>query len=211
MEPALVLIGNLVVLAVSTPVAVRAWRRRRANRAARRVTIGDAPEGVRVRVVGTVADVASLRAPMTGRRCAGYHVVIEERIGQHWMWRAEQREGRELVIDDATGRAIGELTAAAISDEISVRVGRATATDPIVLAMMARSRLPDAPRGQLRWRERALEVGTPVAVVGLAVREPDPDAVRRVTGYRAGPPTRLRFTGSTARPVVVSDDFELQE
>ena len=43
------------------------------------------------------------------------------------------------------------------------------------------------------------------------MREPDPDAVHRVTGYRAGPPTRLRFTGSPARPVLVTDDPEFAD
>lgn len=177
----------------------------------RRATIGEALEGVPVRVVGMVVDAdTTLRAPMTGRRCAGYHVIVEERASQQWQWRGERREGRELVIEDASGRAIVDLATAAISDETSVRVSRTTIDEPAV-AELLKDRPGEPPRGQLRWRERALEVGTPVAVVGRAVREPDPDAVHRVTGYRAGPPTRLRFTGSPARPVLVTDDPEFTD
>ena len=163
MEPALLVFTKVAVgVALAAPVAVRAWKRRRATRAARPATIGEALEGVPVRVVGRIVEAeATLQAPMTGRRCAGYHVLVEERASQQWEWRGERREGRELVIEDATGRAI--------------------------------------------------EVGTSVAVVGRAVREPDPDAVHRVTGYRAGPPTRLRFTGSPARPVLVTDDPEFAD
>ncbi|MBK7073656.1 MAG: hypothetical protein IPH44_15255 [Myxococcales bacterium] len=212
MEPALLVFTKVAVgVALAAPVAVRAWKRRRATRAARPATIGEALEGVPVRVVGRIVEAeATLQAPMTGRRCAGYHVLVEERASQQWEWRGERREGRELVIEDATGRAIVDLTTAAISDEVSVRVGRTTLDEPTVAALL-QARPGPPPRGQLRWRERALEVGTSVAVVGRAVREPDPDAVHRVTGYRAGPPTRLRFTGSPARPVLVTDDPEFAD
>lgn len=115
----------------------------------------------------------------------------------------------ELIIDDGSGCAIVDLTHAEISDEVGVRVGRTTADEPTVAAVLARAKRTS--HGPLRWRERALEVGTQVAVLGVAVREPDPDAARRVTGYRAGPPTRLHFTGSARRPVVVSDDPALAD
>jgi hypothetical protein len=210
-EPALLLIGKVALgVALTAPMAARAWRRRRAQRAIPRVTIGAAPEGVPVRVVGEVVAAApGLRGPMTGRWCARYELFIEERVGQQWVWIAREVEVGELIIDDGSGCAIVDLTHAEISDEVGVRVGRTTADEPTIAAVLARAQR--TPHGPLRWRERAFEVGTPVAVLGVAVREPDPDAVRQVTGYRAGPPTRLHFTGSARRPVVVSDDPALAD
>ncbi len=202
-----------VTAALGGPMALAVWRRRRDARAVPRTPIAGAPEGRVVRVVGVVADAPGLlRAPLTGRRCAGYEATIEEDVARpaYRMTLARERAQVELTIHDGTGRAIVELATAAIFDEVGLRVGRPAVSEPAVAAMLARAQPRPTVRGPLRWRERALEVGATVAVIGVAVREPDPAAVAAVTGYRAGPPTRLRFTGSPARPVLVSDDPDLQ-
>ena len=64
MEPALLVFTKVAVgVALAAPVAVRAWKRRRATRAARPATIGEALEGVPVRVVGRIVEAeATLQA-----------------------------------------------------------------------------------------------------------------------------------------------------
>ncbi|MBK9033024.1 MAG: hypothetical protein IPL61_17440 [Myxococcales bacterium] len=208
-------IGLFLVVAMlalgSAAASVRVRRARRLARTVTRATIATAAEGGSVRVVGAVvATHATLTAPMTGRRCAGYEVEIALYVGGRAPWSlvALERRSSDLVIADATGVAIVELAGAVIDDEVSLRIGHAGAATPDMLALCARVDAPPPGRGRLRYQERALEVGAEVAVIGRAVREPDPDGHHRVTGYREGPPTRLRFTGTAARPLRVTDDLD---
>ena len=57
----------------------------------------------------------------------------------------------------------------------------------------------------IQYLEAVIHVGETVAILGSAVREPDPDAPPG-DGYREGPPTRLRFTSSARYPLRISDD-----
>ena len=61
----------------------------------------------------------------------------------------------------------------------------------------------------LRYTEGVIEAGERVAVLGRGVREPDPDARPRDTGYRSALPTRINIGGTPEHPVIVSDRADL--
>lgn len=188
----------LVAVGVSVSMRIAAGVRerlkvatpRRAVRNLPRTRIADAREGARVRLVATVADGdAMLTAPLTGRRCAYFLVHVDlSTVPNRPAWTAPQygRITEPLVLTDGTGRALLDLNETEIDVAASVRIGHLD--------------------GGARFREYALEVGAEIAVVGHGVREPDPDAVADVTGYREGPPTRLRLGGTQAAPCFLTDD-----
>lgn len=62
---------------------------------------------------------------------------------------------------------------------------------------------------RVRFTERILAVGDRVAVIGHAIREPDPDGASRATGYRDALPTRVRLQASPGRPLIVTDRGDL--
>lgn len=211
-----VLVG---VAAVRGWKAMRAERRRRAvNRTAGQIarsTIAAAREGEQVRLVGAVLDQPEhLIAPITGRRCVAFHAVIEsasQELGEVWSPYAQERAAVDFAITDGSGRAIVEAATTRFDWESSRRGGATNDLPPSARELLARQHFELHARPlpkKLRYVERALEIGTEVAVVGWPVREPDRDAPAHVTGYREGPPTRLRFTGTPTAPVFVSDDPE---
>jgi E3 Ubiquitin ligase len=194
----------------------RVVRRRVRGPRAPRVTIALAPEGQRVELVGVVQPAETLEAPLTGRACVHYEVEIDgERSAMYApTYRARGpfgagssgrggvvREVRSVpfAIEDETGRALidpGHARFTIAISERSMTLAAPTARQQALLrshGMYGRENL---------FREAILEVGTRVAVIGTAVREPDPDGAAHVTGYRDAP-TRLRLGGSTQHPLEI--------
>lgn len=181
---------------------------RRGLAGAVRVSMAAAPEGTRVHLVGTIADVEHIIAPITGRACVYYAVVIEEEVGTAWQVVYSDQRAVPVVVSDGTGRALVDLAGA----ELEIDAGRRTGTlDRAALERLGgglaiRLHGNSALRGpRLRYREVAFELGATIAVIGTAVREPDPDAIKSVTGYREGPPTRLRLGRSADHALWLSD------
>ncbi len=114
------------------------------------------------------------------------------------------REARHVAfaIDDGTGRALIDPTGAKIKVVVSERqmiLGAPTARQGALLAHHGIS-------GQHSlFREGVLVIGMRVAVIGRAVREPDPDGAARASGYRGDAPTRLRLGGSVEHPLEIRD------
>lgn len=170
-----------------------------------RTTIGAAPEGQRVHLIGAIADGERLEAPVSRRPCVYYALTVEIDEGRITHRIDLDRQAVPFVVSDGTGRALIEAAGA----ELEIDAGRRTGVlEPAQLAeaagplAMVRDRFGAR---RVRYREVALEIGATVAVIGTAVREPDPTAVRDVTGYRAGPPTRLRLGRSEAHALWISD------
>jgi hypothetical protein len=212
----------LVVLAVVAGVAIVAasfmWnekaRIRRELRGASRVDIGDLREGRTGRVVGVVGDGETLQAPFTGRSCVFYEASVEEyrSSGKTGSWRQVVREARGVpfVLDDGTGRAIVDPSGARVAVDLDMTTRSGTFDDatPVEEEFLTRHGLRSTGwvfNKSLRYREGVIEVGETIAVMGQGVREPDPDAVGKVGGYRSGPPTRLRLGGSARHPILLSD------
>ena len=212
----------LIVVALVAGVAIVAaslvWNEkaliRRELRSASRVDIAELREGRTGRIVGKVGDGETLQAPFTGRSCVFYEATVEEyrSSGKTGSWRQVVREARGVpfVLDDGTGRAIVDPGGARIDVDIDMTTRSGTFDDatPIEEQFLTRHGLRATGwvfNKSLRYREGVIEVGETIAVMGQGVREPDPDAVGKVGGYRSGPPTRLRLGGSSRHPILLSD------
>ena len=212
----------LVVLAIAAGVAIVAaslvWnekaRIRREIRSAVHVDIAELREGRTGRVVGKVGDGETLQAPFTQRSCVFYEATVEEfrSSGKTGSWRQVVREARGVpfVLDDGTGRAIIDPNGARVDVDIDMTTRSGTFDDatPVEEQFLTRHGMRSTGwllNKSLRYREGVIEVGETIAVVGQGVREPDPDAVGKVGGYRSGPPTRLRLGGSARHPILLSD------
>lgn len=202
-----------VAIAAAIGAIVRFGANARRPRAAR-VAIADAPEGRRARVVGKILDGGDgFEAPASGRRCVYYAFTIERYVGsgyQSWQTLFSEARGTPFAITDGTGRALIDPDGAEVEIDRAGSLTRGAVDDrsPRAQAVLARLRL-ERPGGlfasSFRYREAALIIGETIAVTGVAVREPDPDAIAAVSGYREGPPTRLRLGGSRAQPLLISD------
>ncbi len=213
------LVAMAVVAGVAVLVASLMWNEkakiRRALRGAPRVDIGGLDEGRIGRLVGRVGALGEpLAAPLTGRSCVFYEATVEEyrSSGKSGSWRQVAREARGVpfVLEDGTGRAIVDPGGARVAVDIDMTTRSGTFDDatPIEEQFLARHGLRSTGwvfNKSLRYREGVVEVGETIAVMGQGVREPDPDAVGRVGGYRSGPPTRLRLGGSSRHPILLSD------
>ena len=191
--------------------------RRRAS-AVPQFSIRDLPEGQPGRLAGMVAAVGPvLTAPVSGRACVYYEVAVRRHRGlettdwlefEHQVL-AETRSVR-FALDDGTGRTIidpshVELLIGCDVDHWYHPGDPETAAEEALLA-----RHTYAPRGllfakRLRFTESIIEVGERIAVVGIATREPDPDAPPSPE-YRGAPATRPRLTGTVRHPIFLSDE-----
>ena len=210
----LLIVGFVVALVVIAWYFSAEAKTRRALRAAPRVSIAQFPEGAPARIVGRVEDGERLIAPLSGRPCVFYQAIVEQyhSNGKSGSWRTIIREERGIpfALDDGTGRALIDPLGArlAVEKDSTTRSGSfddATETEEAFLARHGVQSKGWMFNKKLRYREGALEIGETIAVCGLAVREPDPDAVARASGYRDALPTRLRLTSSPKLPLLISD------
>lgn len=207
-----VVAGTVFVVVLATVFAERArllrWMRRQPRRA-----IADAVDGAVVRLVGQVTVSGTpLQAPLTGRPCAAWRIVIEEyrSNGKTGSWHqvGEAHDGVEFVIDDGTGRAWIEPRAARVEMVFDQTTRSGTLDDPTAIEEGLLLRLGISGRGwlfnkSLRYREGALEPGETIAVVGQVHREPDPAGGGG--GYRTAP-MRTRMGGAGERGLVITDE-----
>lgn len=208
------------VLAVGAAVAFQVWlfvvvrrtptrRARQLLRRAKLTPIADVPEGVAVRVVGKVRAIGAVMAsPLHGKPCVQYRIVVcsNAPLGLE----IDAVEARlPFVLHDETG-------VATIEPEGAVTV---VAADPVQTADLLH--LADDPVGRFvaAWRkptwpqyvylhESYIEVGSPLAVLGAATREPVEDASTATAGYREEPSTQLRFASSPKFPLRISNEAD---
>ncbi|MBK9033180.1 MAG: hypothetical protein IPL61_18230 [Myxococcales bacterium] len=205
------LILMLLSLGAAAGAVARFARQAEARRGlagAVRATIAAAPEGTRVHLIGTVDADDPLTAPISRRSCVYYGITVEEELGAAWQAVYADARAVPFVVSDGTGRALIDARGAEIEIDAGRRVGMLDRTSLAALGGDVAIRLHgnSALRGpRLRYREVAFCLGDTIAVIGTAVREPDPDAVAAVTGYREGPPTRLRLGRSADHALWLSD------
>lgn len=155
-----------------------------------------------------------LSAPLTGRRCVYFVATVEERrkTGKSHHWREVIREARGVpfMLEDDSGRALIDATAARIAIDFDGKSYSGTFDDPSEAerAFLARHDQKGERwvfNRRLRYHEAVIEEGETIAVLGAGTREPDPDAPP-AAAYRGEVPTRLRLTSSPKYPLVISDD-----
>jgi len=191
---------------------------RRWMRAAKRTTIAEAPEGELVRIVGTVVvlEGRTVEAPLSGRPCTYYEALLEKTSDELTfdLWKVAAREtgGVAFAIDDGTARAVvdPDLARTILCKDVIGAAGSFALPNEREQAFLARHALPEDAwmvRRLHRYREGVLEVGERVAVVGVVVREADPDPAAQ-RGYRDDA-VRVRLTAGSTSAVAISDEPEL--
>jgi len=167
------------------------------------------------KVVGRARGLSeTLESPLTYRRCVYFIAVVEEHrsSGKSSYWKTIIRETRGVpfMLEDDSGRAIIDATAARVSLDFDGKSQSGTFDDPTPAEQAFLARHGQKGQGWifnkgLRYREAVIEDGETIAVLGAGTREPDPDAPP-TEAYRGDVPTRLRLTSSRKYPLVISDD-----
>jgi len=216
----LLFFGAFVV--VGAVVALVSWYASEGQRTIRRLRahvhtpIGDAVDGGSVKLDGTVRLLEErFRAPISGRECALYHVVIRElrQSGKssRWVTLVDDRRGGDFLLEDETGRALvrasePRLDLAIVMDahKRSGALHGATPELEEVLRRYGQSSSGVFGRAKdLRYEEGVLEEGERAVVLGVSRWELDPDP-SATAGYR-GKARRLVVAAPPGDPLLVSD------
>ena len=203
----------LPLAALSIGVAVLAWRRYASEPARTARWLRALPRSdVRTAAVGPVKIAGNVRltdkwlvAPLSGRRCVLYDVVVTESQGQQGSRTiVQERVATDFSIEDATGTALVRTERTAPGPPGS-QLELAIVQDARYKSGLFAEATPEHRRYLERWgektkgilfnrtltfREGVFEPGEQVVVCGLGRREPDPDASAAGDGYRERP-TRL--------------------
>ncbi|MCB9569069.1 MAG: hypothetical protein H6710_17960 [Myxococcales bacterium] len=209
----LIFFGLVVILAYA---AHRWWTSegevtKRMLRGAAPVAIGEYPDGGCRRVDGELEILErELQAPLSGRRCAAYEIIIEESTDKDWRQVARDVKVVPFVLRDGSGRAIIKPESASLSIVADVHTCSGTFQDPGPRELALLDRLGLSARGllfnrSLRYREGVLEPGERVAALGYGAVSADEEAggAHHDGGYRQ-PGGRTKVTISGA--VYLSDD-----
>lgn len=157
---------------------------RRALQRVPRKRIGDLRDGEEARVIGVVGVEAPIRAPISGRRCAYYRVVVEEQYEssgrRSWRDVLDEQDGVDFLVKDETGEALVKTTRveAVLEKDRSKSSGFLRDATPELEAFLkkhGRSSEGLVFNRTLRYREGVVEAGERVAVAGL-VRRKTPEA-----------------------------------
>lgn len=176
--------------------------------------IGDAPTGVDIRLSGRLAlfHGESLSAPLSGRTCSAWRIIIEEEYndGDSSSWKkvVDEHEAVDFLLIDDTGRARVEAMHITLIADYDAKGGKDTFRDvPEELAAILTKRGVResswwSRQRNFRYRESALEVDELVTVAGCGRWENDPS---QKSGYR-GTAKIFRMGPLGSGLLVVGDD-----
>lgn len=191
---------------VYRPGGIEAWRVRRRHERTATTAIADLPEDQLGQITGQVsATEPLLTAPLSGRPCVYYALVVVHRCNRRWDVIVDERRGPSFAITDRTGRAIIDPSNAQLAMYFHrvERTGWLDRITPEQKAILVRHGIPSDgwffPR-TLRFQEAIIEVGNHISVIGAGIREPG-DPGRGETDYRSSAPTQLRVANSAAAPL----------
>ncbi len=128
---------------------------------------------------GTLIGDAPIAAPLSGRPCWYYKIVVEvgEPDGRDWKRVAYEARGQSFEVSDGTGVALVDPEGAQVEVDYdrSVEVVPATRIVQPLAELVRRFKLPDGP---VVFREGILATGEVVAVNGRLRPEADPEPGR---------------------------------
>lgn len=204
-------IAIVIVILLSTFFSKKAIIKRKLKKATGK-KISDFINGDIAKVVGKVEFVGEpLIAPLSGRPCARYHILVEQKVssGKSTTWRTiieEDVVGRFVIRD---GRYCAHVNSQNIKsyliEDRQYRSGYGNdATDKLERYLNAHGQQSEGTFGwnkTIRYREGVLEEGELIAVMGrgewkTAEQEQLPDSYDRV----------LVITSTEQEPVYLSDD-----
>ena len=185
--------------------------------------IQEAPTGQVVKIGGQIeAADKTLYAPLSGRGCVFYDVVVEQysKNGpQEWLPLFRDTNAVDFYIVDDTDRALvqlaklrTELRAAAERDHYASS-GTFNDATPELEAYLSRHGQSSTVVGmnrQLRYREGVFEPGEHVVAMGTAIREQSTEPRNAGSGYR-GAARRFVLGPLPGGSILISDDSELAE
>jgi len=221
-----ILFFGLVLVALLLFSLARWWfsadqRARRAMRALPVRPIAEALEAEKVRISGPARPLAEpLTAPLSGRPCACWRVVVEEKVRRdkttYWRTVVDDHEVVDFVIEDGSGKAVVRtaMVQPVLDRDMDARSGFLNDATPELEAFL--SERGHSSQGwvfnkTMRYREGVLEPGESVCVVGVGRWEPDPEAAAEARGYRtAHQPRRLVLSAPAEGPLLLSDEAGLQ-
>lgn len=188
---------------------------RRALKSAPRMRIAQAPQGSVVKIAGRVRPVGPLlRAPISGRPCVYFEVIVEQyrSSGRSGYWERLIRETdvRDFLLEDGSGRALVQtidMRVVAVYDN-ERRSGFMNDASPELKAFLAshgQSSEGILFNKTLRYKEAVFEPNETVSALGVARWEHDPDPTEAGTGYR-DMPKRLVIESRPEGPVLASDE-----
>lgn len=157
----------------------------------------------------------TLVAPLSGRRCVAFHLLVEERVGKHWRVLASVNAARGFWIADETGKALVEPGAhceLALVREAGGQTGLFGDLPKEVEEAMRRflAERGVSTRGLfgleklLRFREGVLVEGETASVRGHANREVHDRG--EVQGPRQPPSVMVLRPVSPGAPLQITDD-----
>ena len=216
----------VLAIAVVAMIGFLSWwfsadeRARRAMRSVPHRAIGEVIEGEKVRIVGPAEIEAPLSAPLSGRPCAVWRVVVEERVrsgkSSYWRTLVDESEGAEFRILDGTGTAIVSPVhfQAVLDRDMKASSGFLNDAGPELeefLTARGHSSKGWVFNKTMRFREGVLEPGESVCVMGVGRWEADPEEQAVADGYRtASQPKRLIVDAPADGPLLLSDQTDMQ-
>jgi hypothetical protein len=218
--PSLLVVLVIGVAAFGTVLALVLYfsRDARIKRAIRNATLATT-QGFQDRTIGKIHGTLRyldepLKAPLSGRLCAYYEVLVEEyrSNGKSGSWHEIicERQSQDFLVEDETGMARVTMQGAEVavvkdSHRASGTFKAATPDLEAFLARHGRSSKGWLFNKSLRYKEGVLAAGELVAVCGLGTREPDPDPRAATGGYR-DQAMRLVLSGNAEMPLYATDD-----
>jgi hypothetical protein len=177
---------------------------RHRQRGARRWQIAHLPEHREGRLDGDVRALPrALTAPLTGRPCVYYQVVVEQAVLLGWQELHVDRCGAAFALDDPSGTAIINPTRASVAIAFDHRaVIRSSEVTPPQRALLAAQGYRSDSDDLLRFSEAVLSAGDRVTVVGTGKQSPDVVSSAELD-YRTAIPARLHLEGSDAAPLSI--------
>jgi hypothetical protein len=211
-------------IGVISAVSLLAWLFGRDQRLKRRIgklsryAIADAPENEDLRVSGRLAfiDGRSLEAPLSGRACAAWRIIVRERRGRgkdkRWVTLVEEEESIDFALEDGDARAVVDGDAVTLAVDFDDEGGQGalfTQSTPRFDAFLAERGIPSKEwifSKRLEYREGVLAEGETVTVAASGTWENDPGRIGQ--GYRdVG--KRLRLNAMSDGDLLASDDPDL--
>lgn len=213
-----VIVGVLVVgfFAVSYYFSTEA-KLTRLLKAAPRYSIQAAPESQQIKLVGRVSYLSEpLVAPLSGRRCACYQIIVQEKRGgknKHWVEIIRDEDRRDFMLTDETGRALIKAQDAKLLIDRDGKFTSGTFNDATPELNAFLEKFGKESTGffglnrTMRYYEGIIEDTEDVVVCGVARRVPD---VEGAAGDYREQGTRLELEHrSEEQPLILCDKTSL--
>jgi hypothetical protein len=190
---------------------------RRAMRDAPIRRVGDVLEGEVARVVGEVEPLELVEAPLSGRACVYWQVLVQEYRNSgksgRWVTVIDEDAGEDFLVRDVTGKALVKVavTSSLLDKDYERSSGFMNDATPELEAFLAAR--GERSQGwvlnkRMRYREGVVEPGERVCVVGVGRWERDPNEhAQPGQGYRdAQLPQRLILESPQVGSLLLSDE-----